>query len=231
MLYYHLCLRSNQLIMAATRATTKFNSYNYTALANYGGAVYAAMLAAAATFPTPPIALATFLTDLTNYGTLITLWGPVGARGSHADLINLRAGRKLIENEMRALQAYVNSIANGDAVIVALSGFTGTNPHTPIGVLNAPQNFRQLIARNTLPGQAILKWKKPTNVGFGKVPTYLVEVLDVPTGNWNKIAISTRTKATVTNPNLPVPTMTVRVLGINDAGNGAPTGGIVAVTM
>lgn len=217
--------------MSQVRATTKFNSYTYTGLANFGGAVYAAMLAAVATFPAPPIVLATFLADLTNFGTLITLWGPVGARGSHADLINLRAGQKLIQNEMRALQAYVNSIANGDPVIVALSGFSGTNPHSPIGVLNAPQNFRQLITRNTLPNQAILKWKKPTNVGFGKVPTYIVEVLNTGTGTWSTLAISTRTKATVTNPNLPSPTMTVRVLGVNDAGNGTPTGGISVITM
>lgn len=217
--------------MSQVRATTKFNGYTYTGLANFGGAIYAAMLAAAATFPTPPIALATFLTDLTNFGTLITLWGPVGARGSHADLINLRAGQQLIQNEIRALQAYVNSIANGDPTIVVLAGFTGTNPHTPIGVLNAPQNFRQLIARNTLPDQAILKWKKPTNVGFGKVPTYIVQVFVPLTSTWTTLAISTRTKATVTNPNQPLPTFIVRVLGVNDAGNGAPTGGITCVTM
>lgn len=217
--------------MAAVRATTKFNSYTYTGLANFGGAVYTAMLAAVATFPTPPVALATFLTDLTNFGTLITLWGPVGARGSHADLINLRAGRRLIENEMRALQAYVNSIANGNSVIVVLSGFTGTNPHTPIGVLNAPQNFRQLIVRNTLPDQVVLKWKKPTNVGFGKVPTYVVEYFNTTAVAWVKLAISTRTKATVNNPSLPLHSFQVRVYGVNDAGNGAPTGGITVVTM
>jgi hypothetical protein len=206
--------------MSQVRATTKFNAYTFNALANYGGAVYAAMLAAAATFPTPPITLANFLIDLTNYGTLITLWGPVGCRGSHADYLNLVAGRALIEQDMRLLQNYVNQIANGDAPTVALSGFTGTNPHTVIGVLNAPQNFRQLVTRNTLPGQAILKWKKPTNIGFGKVPSYIVEVFTG--GNWVQVAISTSTKATITS-NVGGNPSTVRVTGINDAGNGAST--------
>lgn len=214
--------------MSATRATTLFNKYTYTGLAGYGGAIYAAMLAAAATFPTPPVLLANFLTDLTNFGTLITLWGPVGARGSHLDLVNLRAGQALIQSDIRQLQAYVNVVANGDATLVALAGFTGTNPHTPVGVLNAPQNFRQLITRNTLPGQAILKWKRPTASGFGKVPTYLVQAFLA--GNWVQLAISSRTKATINNPG-GTNNAQIRVLGVNDAGNGTPTAAITVTFM
>lgn len=215
--------------MSYVHATTKLNSYTPAQLAVYAQATHDAVTAAAVTFPTPVPALATFQSDITALNGAVAAWGSVGARGSHADLLNLRAAVKVVQNDMRVLARYVDTIALGSAITVALSGFTSTNPRTPVGVLTPPQNFRQLISARTLTQQAILKWKKPTNVGFGKVPTYVVEYFDNVV--WKTIAITSRTKATLDNPLVGATTLLVRVSGLNDAGPGAATAPITIVFM
>lgn len=217
-----LFLRSKYYnFMAATRATTKFNLYNYAALATFAQFVHDSLVLNIGTFATPSVSMATFQTNITALVTAIANWGVVGSRGSHADLIALRAAKQVVILNMRSLQAYVNTIANGVAATVTLSGFTGTNPHSVIGVLSAPVNVRQLISRKTLPAQAILKWEKPLNIGFGKANCYVVECDEG--GTWKQRAITSRTKATIEfqqgNSN---PTQT-RVYAVNNAGNGAPS--------
>lgn len=211
--------------MARVRATTKLGNYNPTALALYAASIVTAMTTNVATFPTPPVALATITTNVTALYAAIAAWGVVGARGSHADLIALRNAVKVVQVNLQVTAAYVNQVAVGFGPTVALSGFTGTNPHTVIGVLGAPQDFRQLVSLRTLNGEVILKWKKPLNIGFGKVPTYVVEAFDSPTGNWVQVAITTRTKATIKNKpyNPATSQFLVRCYAVNSAGNGAMT--------
>jgi hypothetical protein len=211
--------------MARVRATTLLGNYNPTALVAYASSITAALATNVATFPTPPVALATINTEIANLVTAIATWGPVGARGSHADLIALRAQVLSVQFLLRTTANYVNIVATGSAFVVSLSGFTGTNPHTVVGVLSPPQNFRQLVTAKTLPKQVIIKWSKPLNIGFGKVASYLIEARIAATNTWVPVAISTRTKATIENLPYVVGSnaFDVRVRGINSAGNGAPT--------
>jgi hypothetical protein len=98
------------------------------------------------------------------------LWGVVGARGSHNDLLNLRASANALYNLLVAEFNYVQNIvdpttsyADQDAFITS-SGFSTKNSPTPQGVLAQPENFHQMFS----PGVSIytpkLKWKKPLGV-------------------------------------------------------------------
>ena len=128
-----------------------------------------ASLTGNAEFTTPSPLLATLTADATALDSAIALWGPVGNRGSHADLVALRAAARTAYDDLLAEAQYVQNtaqIAAGTdyvamAAIIATSGFAIKNAPMPQGILGAPQNLHRFFANNISLYTPKLAWKKP----------------------------------------------------------------------
>jgi hypothetical protein len=90
----------------------------------------------AATFPAPPVSMA----------TLVICAERLAARASRAkvEVIAFQVARRALEKALRGLGLYVNSVAKGEAMIVAKSGFPHFSTARPVNTspLAAPQNLR-----------------------------------------------------------------------------------------
>lgn len=73
------------------------------------GNVYTQMLANVVTFPDPPIPLATYVTTVNNYNTLLA--SAVKGQGSKSDTQAKNLAKKELENSMRVLAQYVTNVA------------------------------------------------------------------------------------------------------------------------
>lgn len=153
----------------------------YAALSAYASNVTALLLANIASYPTPLPALAGVNGDIDALNSAITLWGPVGARGSHQNLLALRQAALVVYTDLQQLAAYVQNTVDpttsysDQAAFIALSGFGVKNPPSPQGPLAAVQTFGQLIQAKISPYTPKLKWKKPIGViSPGNVKAYQV---------------------------------------------------------
>jgi len=141
---------------------------NYQGIANLGNAVHAG-ISGNATYPTPTPALTVLQTDITALEADIATWGPIGNRGSHADLLALRASAAVVYADLLSLAAYVQNtaqIAAGNdytlmASLIGTSGFGIKNPPVPQGILGAPQNLHRFFANNISLYTPKLAWRKP----------------------------------------------------------------------
>ena len=139
----------------------------YSALASLAYQIVADMTIAIANFPTPSPALAAITAAANTVVDNIALWGPVGNRGSHQDLLNLRASCLVLRNLLVEEAAYVqNTVPLTDsypdqAAWIASSGFSVKNSPTPQGLLGPPQDFHQLFQNGVSIYTPKLKWKKP----------------------------------------------------------------------
>ena len=169
----------------------------------------------------------------------INAWGVKGARGSHSDLINLRASAFALKNLLTAESAYVQNIvdpttsyADQDAFILT-SGFSTKNSPTPQGVLSAPQNLHQVFNGNVSIYIPKLRWKKPlgltspNNVKFYQILRYPSIGPTLPA----VIATSTKTAFTDNTGGLVKGTgYTYTVTACNDSG-ASPFCSPIAVTI
>ena len=102
--------------------------------------------------------------------------GPKGNRGSHAQHVALLDARKVVEENIRNLNDYVDGISAGDAGMILSAGMVVSANRSPIGVLPAPLNFRSPFSKQTMTGQTRLTWDK---VNGAKM--YLVYTAATPT--------------------------------------------------
>ena len=86
----------------------------YSALASLAYQIVADMTIAIANFPTPSPALAAITAAANTVVDNIALWGPVGNRGSHQDLLNLRASCLVLRNLLVEEAAYVQDACSLD---------------------------------------------------------------------------------------------------------------------
>jgi hypothetical protein len=125
------------------------------------------MVLNAATFPTPPVTMADFKTDIDDW---VQKLGESGKGGKDRTTLKINARAKL-EDDLNQLGTYVNLIAKGNKAIIDLSGFDSydtTHAQSTGGVDFIPQNVRW--ENGTVSGTSILRWK-----GDGKGSVYEVQ--------------------------------------------------------
>ncbi len=194
-------------------------------------------LASNLNFLTPNPALVAVLAAIANLQTAITAWGPPGNRGSHADLVNLRACSTTLYNMLSSLAGYVQTtaqtLAGSDymlmATIISSSGFGMKNVPTPQGLLQPVENFRQLLTRTLAPNKAKLKWNQPLGVtSNNNVKSYSVRMsttADFSTAV--QIADITQNTFTDTNSTGGAVVRFYWIVALGAAGAGAPSSPIV----
>jgi hypothetical protein len=135
-----------------------------------------------ASFTTPNPALITVSAASAAVTTGIAVWGPVGNRGSHGSLVDLRSKTLTLAHLVRSLAAYVMSTAAvlaGDddtlmAAIITSSGFTLKRTGAPVGALPMVQNFRQIVSTTLHPSQGEVAWTLPLGVTANNVDFFKV---------------------------------------------------------
>ena len=145
--------------MARFRPVSKFKSYTHQALCDWSKGITLA-LTGSLTFPTPPVSLVAQGAANDAFQAAILAWGPAGNHGSKAQHQTLIDARKVVEENIRNLEGYVNGIAAGDSGMILSAGMVANNVRNPFGVLPAPLNFRSPYSKHTLTGQTRLRWGK-----------------------------------------------------------------------
>lgn len=190
-----------------------------------------------ANFPVPaPILVALGALEVT-LAAEIAAWGPVGARGSHTDLMNLRSAALAMRNALVQEQGYVQGVCSGlvgdyafQAAVMSGSGFGVKNAGIPQGVLAAVENFHQFFKANVSPFHVGLDWEKPLGLtSKGNVKLYRVWK-NISLNNFNDpgtLVIGTTTKTRFIDPTFPVANPSYYwITPVNYAGDGAPSNAV-----
>src|SRR5438270_3724169 len=100
-----------------TKAVIDFSGYTGPELSPAAHTIHDEMTANAATFGTPPITMAAFATDLSDFDTKLNK----KSSGAEADLIAFTLARNILETDLGNLGNYVNTVANGKPDVVVKS--------------------------------------------------------------------------------------------------------------
>jgi len=210
---------------------------------NYSGLVtFATTCIAAITgnllFPTPVPTLISIGTLASTVSIDIANWGPVGARGPHTALMQLRADALSLRNLLVQLEGYVlnqASLISGDyaaqSAAIVSTGFGVKNPPVPQGLLGRVQNLHQFFKDSISIYHVALKFKKPLGLTSpGNVKNFQIYRGSVDNINdAGTVCIGTSTK-TLFIDNSPLQTAGASyywVTASNDAGIGAPTASLI----
>jgi hypothetical protein len=101
-----------------------------------------------------------------------TAWGTPHNRGSHKDLIDLRAKTIVLAQLLKAMSQYVQNVAQIIAgtnypvmqTIMVSSGFVLKKQRSPQGMLQSVTDLRNLRTRRVNYNQVQLKWEMPLGV-------------------------------------------------------------------
>ena len=140
--------------MKKVKAVINFTSYTDAILAPTAQNIHDQMLAAAATFDTPPVTMAALATLITSYLTKLA----AKASRATADINAFKTIRQDMEDALAQLGGYVNTKAAGDGDIVDLSGFPsyGGAAPSPSTVPASPSNLR--ITQGTVSGSIVVRF-------------------------------------------------------------------------
>lgn len=214
--------------MARPSATLNTPVSDYAGLEALGNFVFVSM-SGNLSFPTPVPTLVSLQTATTAVSAGIAAWGPVGNRGSHSDLLNLRAASLTLRNLLLEMAAYVTSTAGildapdyvAMAATIASSGFSVKNAPTPQGLLNAPQNLHQVFKNSVSIYTPKLKWNKPIGLNSpNNVKSYQI-LRGLTNSPIAAIPIGTSTRTDFTDVTaLPATQYFYFVRGVNASGYG-----------
>ena len=140
--------------MKKVKAVIDFTKYTDAILAPTAQNIHDQMLAEAATFDAPPVAMTALQTLITTYETKLA----AKAGRATADINAFKTARAALEDALAQLGAYVNSKAQGDGDIVQSSGFPsygGAQPG-PSPVPGPPANVR--ITHGTVSGSIVVRF-------------------------------------------------------------------------
>lgn len=207
---------------------------NYSGVASLAQQVHDSMLAGILLFPAPIPSLATFQTNINTLVAAIAAWGPVGNRGSHADLVALRAACLVVYTDMILLAAYVQNLVDptdsypDQTTFILASGFSVKNAATPQGMLASPEGLIQLIQPSIPLQTPKLKWSKPIGLlSAGNVKSYKVYRQSVNLGAPTEV-IGFPTKTSFIDESATGGTQyNYWVSGINSAGEGVQSAPIL----
>ncbi len=207
----------------------RLSKTNYAGLVNLGNRV-ASDLAGNLNFVTPLPTILALQSAVTSVITAIAVWGPKGNRGSHADLVDLRAKALTLSQTLKSLAQYVQNTAQTAAAsdyvlmaaIITTSGFQLANTKSPQGILQMVQGFHNFVTRKINANQVKLKWKKPLNTtSAGNVKSY--NMMRGTTSVFSaavQIATTTKTSFTDTNNGTAPVTWFYWIVPVNTAGDG-----------
>jgi hypothetical protein len=116
--------------------------------------IHTLMVANAATYANPPVAMPAFLTIIDAWDTALEQSQP----GGRDRITAKNNARQALEDALRKLGGYVNTIADGDEATIELSGFPSYDTTRPAGgpVTFVPQNLR--LERTAVSGGVTAKW-------------------------------------------------------------------------
>jgi hypothetical protein len=141
--------------MNTTKAIIDFSDYTAAELGPIAHAIQGNMTTNAATFTTPPLTMAAFLTQITTYDQKLV------ARASKAtsDVLAFNEARTILESTLGSMGNYVNTVAKGDAMIVDKSGFPFYDTARPAnpGPPAAPTDLR--LKHGDVSGTIIARYK------------------------------------------------------------------------
>ena len=150
------------------------------------------MVAAAATFVTPPV----LMLDLDKHATDLEKAQTDVVNGNHSNYVNRDARRVVLESDLKQLGNYVDMTAKGSETIIVSAGMDVRKN----GSTNRLSNLQQPIIRKIFcdqKGTLTLKWYPvPHSVNFG-----LEFTNDLAAGNWNNGTYSTNRTATLSGLN------------------------------
>ena len=187
-------------------------------------------------YPTPNPTLLVFGTDITSLSDAITALGTVHNRGSHAQLMTLRAARLAVENDLRGLQDYCENTTPNSPDAFVSAGFAVKSTGAPVGILPMVQNFRQFIGRTVPSGAVKLSWKRGLATNAGNAKSYkILRSLTADVNASEMVAVVTKTSWTdETAADRPTNFYWVIAVGtagdgvISDVVQGYPTGPVVS---
>jgi len=175
-----------------TKAVIDFTGYRSSEISPIAQHIHNQIAANAATFPNLPFTLVAFQTLIDTYDARLV------ARESKAtaDILAFEVTRDEIEADLSTLGNYVNSVANGDPVVVEQSGFpsytTGyaPDPSPPA----APTNLR--LRHGELSGAILARYKASRTPSTNEVETSTGDPNDP--ASWQRAGIFQGGKALLT---------------------------------
>lgn len=207
-------------------------SNDYAGIDTLAGAVIVRMTGNV-NFPAPSPSLATLQTAQAALSHAITACGTAGHRGSKSDFAELGVASWRMLELLKREASYVMGLVDRNAPVleqeafIASSGFEMKSAGSPQGVLQPPQNVRQLINQHYSPYTPKIKWTKPQGL-LSRKNVKLYHVFRSSTWNFSdavKIGVTTRTS--FIDMTAPKGAMQYYfVAGMNTAGLGVVSDGI-----
>ena len=178
--------------MNKTKATVDFTSYTGPGLLPVAQTIHDAMTAKVVIFPAPTVSMVALQGLITTYGLKLA----AKASRATADTIAFNIARHNLELALADLGAYVNSVAKGDATIVAASGFPSFNtahvaPDTTPPA--APANV--VLAHGDLSGSVDVRYHPDRPHSMNEVQTCVGD--PGAEANWKYAGMYSSGKATV----------------------------------
>ena len=118
------------------KALIDFTDYKEDVIDTVARTIQAEMTLNALVFPAPPVPIGTLKGQIDAYELILEK--PVYANRT----VNLAAARSTMSTALRSNGIYVNTVANGDAVKLGLSGYPLSKLPTPVGDLPAPVSVK-----------------------------------------------------------------------------------------
>ena len=138
-----------------TKAVIDLSGYTAAELSPAAHTIHDEMTANAATFPSPPMTMAAFATDLTDFDTKLNK----KSSGAEADLVAFTIARNTLEIDLGNLGSYVNTVAIGKPDVVVKSGFPSYDTdHAPdTSAPAAPENL--VLRQGEISGTCIARYR------------------------------------------------------------------------
>ncbi len=150
-----------------TKAITDFSGYTAPSLFSAGQVIHDQLTLNASVFPGGPMSLAAFQAEIDDYEAKMN----ARASGAYIDTLAFNISRHQLEGTLADFGNYVNSVAKGDAMIVAQSGFPHyETEHSPD--YNPPAAPGNLVARQgDLSGSMVLRYRPGRQKSINEVAT------------------------------------------------------------
>jgi hypothetical protein len=197
--------------IAKLKIVHKFERTKVAGVLSRGYTVYTDMGVQANVFTTTPIPLATLKQDLDN----LTVSAAAANDGAKKDIAQRKKDRRVVEQDLELLSAYVLRVANGDPAIVASSGFVLASPRAK----SAPQPLPQPVVDSVdqgVTGQLLVGVSSVPNA-HGYVLRNAALINGLP-GNWTEVTVTSTKKAVEFNGLMPGTIYAFQVRALGKAG-------------
>ena len=174
-----------------------------------------------ADFPAPPVPVSDLVAWLADYTS--ALHG-----GTEADMVSkvqVAAKNQAVQRIREGIKAnlgYAEITARKDALKLAGLGWGPKRERTP---LETPGEVRDIVIGKQGAGFVLLKWTAPVN---GGAPAAYEVQRQQDNGSWEEAGVSATTEHVAANQPRGV-SLNYRVIAVNRAGSGAPSGVVSAV--